>query len=66
MREDTCNYRELFLNDTPMIDLRAPIEFSQGAFPSAVSLPLMTDEERTLVGTCYKEQGQQKAIILGS
>ncbi|GGK77663.1 tRNA 2-selenouridine(34) synthase MnmH [Amphritea balenae] len=65
MREDTCNYRELFLNDTPMIDLRAPIEFSQGAFPSAVSLPLMTDEERTLVGTCYKEQGQQKAIILG-
>ena len=59
------NYQELFLNDTPMIDLRAPVEFAQGAFPSAQSLPLMSDEERKLVGTCYKEQGQQAAIELG-
>ena len=59
------NYQELFLNDTPMIDLRAPVEFAQGAFPSAQSLPLMSDEERKLVGTCYKEQGQEAAIELG-
>ncbi len=65
MREDTSNYRELFLNDTPMVDLRAPVEFKQGAFPSAVSLPLMTDDERARVGTCYKQQGQQAAIKLG-
>jgi len=65
MRENTDNYRQLFLNDTPMIDLRAPIEFNQGAFPHAVSLPLMTDDERALVGTCYKEKGQDEAIKLG-
>ncbi|MDO6565086.1 tRNA 2-selenouridine(34) synthase MnmH [Amphritea sp. 1_MG-2023] len=65
MRQDTDNYRQLFLNDTPMVDLRAPIEFAQGAFPSAISLPLMTDEERALVGTCYKQKGQQAAIKLG-
>ena len=65
MREDTDNYRELFLNDTPMVDLRAPVEFNQGAFPTAVSLPLMTDDERAQVGTCYKQQGQQAAIKLG-
>ncbi|MBN0989599.1 tRNA 2-selenouridine(34) synthase MnmH [Amphritea pacifica] len=65
MREDTDNYRELFINDTPMVDLRAPIEFSQGAFPSAISLPLMSDDERAQVGTCYKQQGQQAAIKLG-
>lgn len=65
MRQDTDNYRQLFLNDTPMIDLRAPIEFTQGAFPNAISLPLMTDDERALVGTCYKQKGQQAAIKLG-
>ncbi|MEH6578886.1 MAG: tRNA 2-selenouridine(34) synthase MnmH [Amphritea sp.] len=65
MRENTDNYRQLFINDTPMIDLRAPIEFEQGAFPTSVTLPLMTNDERALVGTCYKEQGQDAAIILG-
>lgn len=65
MRQDTDNYRQLFLNDTPMIDLRAPIEFTQGAFPNSISLPLMTDDERALVGTCYKQKGQQAAIKLG-
>ncbi|VAW85722.1 Selenophosphate-dependent tRNA 2-selenouridine synthase [hydrothermal vent metagenome] len=59
------DYQTLFLNDTPMIDLRAPVEFAQGAFPHALSLPLMSDDERKRVGTCYKEQGQQSAIKLG-
>lgn len=58
-------YLEVFLKDTPMIDLRAPCEFEQGAFPNAVNLPLMSDEERTQVGICYKEKGQQAAIKLG-
>ncbi|WP_428036098.1 tRNA 2-selenouridine(34) synthase MnmH [Amphritea sp.] len=65
MREDTNNYRKLFLNDTPMVDLRAPVEFSQGAFPTAISLPLMSDDERAQVGTCYKQHGQEAAIKLG-
>jgi tRNA 2-selenouridine synthase len=64
-REDTNNYLELFLHDTPMIDTRAPVEFARGAFPGAVNLPLMTDEERARIGTCYKEQGQDAAIELG-
>ena len=48
-----------------MMDMRAPAEFDHGAFPSALSLPLMTDEERAQVGICYKQQGQQAAIELG-
>ena len=58
-------YRRLFINDVPMIDLRAPIEFIQGAFATSTSLPLMSDDEREAVGTCYKDQGQDAAIILG-
>ena len=55
----------IFLQDVQLIDLRAPIEFKEGAFPTAVSLPLMTDEERAKVGTCFKQQGQAAAIALG-
>lgn len=55
----------LFLNDTPMLDVRAPVEFAQGAFPSATNLPLMTDEEREAVGIRYKEEGQESALELG-
>lgn len=64
-RPDTRDYRSLFLSDAPMMDMRAPVEFAQGAFPSATSLPLMTDDERAEVGTCYKKNGQQAAIGLG-
>ena len=64
-RPDTDDYRALFLNDSPMMDMRAPAEFTHGAFPSATSLPLMSDEERAQVGICYKQRGQEAAIELG-
>lgn len=64
-RADTDNYRELFLRDTPLIDTRAPVEFERGAFPGAVNLPLLDDEERAQVGTCYKHHGQRAALRLG-
>jgi len=56
----------LFINDIPMLDVRAPVEFEQGAFPNSVNIPLMTDEEREAVGIRYKEQGQDAAILLGA
>jgi tRNA 2-selenouridine synthase len=64
-RLDTDDYEALFLDDTPMFDTRAPIEFKKGAFPHTVSLPLMTDIERAKVGTSYKRDGQEAAIKLG-
>ena len=59
------DFQYLFLNDVPLIDTRAPVEFEKGAFPCSVSLPLMTNDERAQVGTCYKQQGQDAAIELG-
>lgn len=64
-RKDTEDFARLFLTDTPMMDARAPLEFTKGAFPHAVSLPLMTDDERAQVGTCYKQHGQAAALALG-
>ena len=65
MRDNTSDYRQLFLDDVPMMDARAPVEFAKGAFPGAINLPLMDDSERQRVGTCYKQRGQQAAIELG-
>ncbi len=58
--------RSLFLNDVPLMDVRAPVEFSQGAFPHAVNYPLMNDQERHEVGIRYKQNGQDAAIKLGN
>jgi len=65
MRPDCTDFRQLFLDDVPMMDMRAPVEFAKGAFPGVVNLPLMNDQERQKVGTCYKQQGQAAAIALG-
>jgi tRNA 2-selenouridine synthase len=64
-RPDTADYRALLLSDAPMMDVRAPVEFAKGSFPSASNLPLLTDDERHRVGICYKENGQAAAIELG-
>ncbi|MCL7744955.1 tRNA 2-selenouridine(34) synthase MnmH [Guyparkeria hydrothermalis] len=67
-RSDLPVYTDIasvFLDDRPLMDLRAPVEFDQGAFPSAENVPLLTDEERHQVGIRYKEAGQDAAIALG-
>ncbi|MEJ5057683.1 MULTISPECIES: tRNA 2-selenouridine(34) synthase MnmH [unclassified Pseudomonas] len=65
MSDDCADYRDIFLNERPMMDARAPVEFSKGSFPGVINLPLMNDHERQRVGTCYKQHGQQAAIELG-
>ncbi len=65
MLESTSDFRKIALNRTPLIDVRAPIEFDKGAFPNATNLPLMNDEQRHLVGKRYKEAGNEKAMELG-
>ncbi len=56
----------LFLNDVPLLDVRAPVEFTRGALPASHNLPLLNDAERTAVGIAYKNAGQQAAIALGN
>lgn len=59
------DYCAILRAETPIIDVRAPVEFAQGAMPAAVNLPLMNDQERAAVGTCYKRQGPEAALALG-
>ncbi len=62
---DTDDYHSIFLNNTPLLDVRAPVEFARGAFPNSRNLPLLDDSQREKVGTCYKRHGQDAAIELG-
>ena len=55
----------LLLDRRPLLDLRAPVEFARGAIPGANSLPLLDDDERARVGTCYKSAGPDAALRLG-
>lgn len=59
------DYRQLFLDDVQLMDVRAPVEFNEGAFPNAENHPLINDEERHQIGIKYKELGQDAAIDLG-
>ncbi len=59
------NLLDLLLRDVPLLDVRAPVEFNEGAFPCSTNLPLMDDDDRVAIGTRYKQQGQDAAIELG-
>lgn len=63
--QDIEDYHSLMLNGAPLIDVRAPIEFSTGHLPASQNFPILSDEERVAVGTCYKQKGRDKAIELG-
>ena len=41
IRQNTENYQQLFLQDTPIMDIRAPIEFDKKAFPNRKNIPLL-------------------------
>ncbi|WP_342644487.1 tRNA 2-selenouridine(34) synthase MnmH [Mucilaginibacter sp. CSA2-8R] len=49
----------------PLIDVRTPAEFEHGHVPGAFNIPLFTNEERVKVGTTYKQQSREDAILLG-
>ena len=56
----------LFSNPAiPVLDVRTPAEFTHGHIPGALNLPLFSNEERVQVGTTYKQQGKEVAILLG-
>jgi tRNA 2-selenouridine synthase len=52
-------------SDRVVIDVRTPLEFQQGHIPGAVNIPLLSNEERVVIGTLYKQEGRQAAILKG-
>jgi len=59
-------FLSIFLQNKPLLDVRAPVEFNKGAFPTSFNAPLLDDHQRKLIGTEYKQSGQEAAIALGN
>lgn len=55
----------LFTEKILVVDVRAPIEYQQGSLAGSVNLPILTNKEREIVGTAYKNQGPELATDLG-
>jgi tRNA 2-selenouridine synthase len=53
------------VSEIPVFDVRSPSEFKQGHLPGAISFPLFDDAERAIVGTLYKQQGKELAVLEG-
>jgi len=53
------------LHNVISIDVRSPSEYKEGTIPGAINIPLFEDEERTKVGTVYKQICTERAKDLG-
>ena len=49
----------------PLIDVRSPGEYYKGNLPNSINIPLFDNEERSIIGTIYKNYGREKAVIKG-
>ena len=47
-----------------VVDVRSPSEFVDGHMPGAVNRPLLDDQQRTVVGTVYKQEGSARARLV--
>ena len=48
-----------------LIDVRSPSEYYKGHMPNSINIPLFDNDERSIIGTIYKKQGREKAVIEG-
>lgn len=49
-----------------IIDVRSPTEYADDHIPGAINLPVLTDAERSTVGTLYKQKSPFEARKLGA
>ena len=48
-----------------LIDVRSEGEFNAGRIAHSTNIPILNDEERKVVGTIYKHNGSQNAVLKG-
>ncbi len=46
------------LKNPLLIDVRSPCEHEAERLPDSINIPLLTDQERAVVGTIYKDEGE--------
>lgn len=48
-----------------VVDVRTPLEYGEDHIPGAISVPLLSNEERVEIGTLYKQDGPHPARLRG-
>jgi len=61
----TIPIEEALKQQAIFIDTRTPKEFEEDHLPSAINLPILSNDERAIVGTIYKQVSQEDAINKG-
>ena len=61
-RETLENFRKF---QGPLIDVRSPGEYYKGHMPNSINIPIFDNEERSIIGTIYKNNGRERAVIQG-
>ena len=51
--------------DVLFVDVRTPKEYEEAHIKDAISIPLMSDYQRHIIGTIYKQQSSESAIKKG-
>jgi len=46
-----------------LIDVSSPGEYYKGHMPNSINIPLFDNDERSIIGTIYKKEGREKAVI---
>jgi len=64
--ENVLECNELSPKFDHIIDVRTPAEFALDHVPGAINCPVLTNEERILVGTIYKQQSAFEANKIGA
>lgn len=64
-RTNTEDFLSIFLQDIPLMDVRSPVEFAKGSFPTATNAPILDNQQYKMIGTCYKKEGPKAAVTLG-
>ncbi|WP_243372379.1 tRNA 2-selenouridine(34) synthase MnmH [Geotalea sp. SG265] len=61
----TVTFDQSLLDSHLLVDVRTPLEFEEDHIPSAVNVPLLSNDERVEIGTLYKQTGPKEARIRG-
>lgn len=48
-----------------LLDARSSGEYEKAHIPGAISLPLLDNDSRVIIGTTYKQQGREAAVLKG-
>jgi tRNA 2-selenouridine synthase len=62
----TIEISQAFGNFDDILDVRSPAEYADDHLPGAISLPVLSDEERAFVGTLYAQVSSFEAKKQGS